>query len=80
MSKRSDSNVNGPFNQRDILMVLVAWMFSVLAATGTALPLGVQVASSYGTGAGLLVGAADFLPTGILWFLGMLALLQRFRI
>src|ERR1044072_2447718 len=78
MSKKAgDKKVNDSFGERDTLIVLAAGMVSFLCALGTALPVWVQVAPSYGAAMGCLASRICALTTGIVSFLGSWSPLRR---
>jgi hypothetical protein len=79
MAKKSTNRdeARGRFSQRSMLMVLVAWIVSFLCAAGVASTAWSEVSTGYGVGRGALAAAVSALATGILSFLGVLAMLNR---
>jgi hypothetical protein len=77
--KSDDKGLAAPSHERDILIVLVAWIVSFLCAMGTALPVWVQITPSYGAAVGLLASMICALTAGIVSFLGAWSTLLRLR-
>lgn len=79
MPKKSFNNekVKGPFNQRNMLMILVAWLISFMCAAATVLPVWVQITPTEDVSFRLLAAIISALATGIVSFLGALAVLHR---